>query len=90
MDAIRKYPCSQKLLFNSSARLKPEGYIISPLVMMLITSRLIGYKLTQTVNKTSKDNNHILGCFLNTENGIPLILNDNNWGRLPLKETNLN
>ena len=90
VDAIRNYPCSQKLLFNSSARLKPERYIISQVVMMLITSRLVGYKLTQTVHKNSKDNNHILGCFLNTENGIPLILNDNNWGRLPLKETNLN
>ena len=45
--------------------------------MMLITSRLIGYKLLRRRNKSEniepknwKDSNPMLGCFLNTENGI--------------------
>ena len=53
--------------------------------MILIKSRLIGYKLTAEYKKIRiknpkdwKDINLMLGYFLNTENNIPSILNENN------------
>ena len=59
VDAIRNYPYSQQPLFRSKFKRKPKKYIVLPLVMMLIISRLIGYKLlywdTKSENKNPKD-----------------------------------
>ena len=91
MNSIRDFPNVQELLFGSKKKKKPDKFIVDRLVMMLITCRLIGYKLINIArhevndNLSKKDDGKLV-AFLNTnDHGEPLIFQDINWRRLPLK-----
>ena len=79
------------LLFGSKSKKKPPRCDISRFIMLLITARLVGYKLITIITDEKNINGdriekEKLIAFLATDNfSIPLIFNDTNWSRLPPK-----
>ena len=92
MDEIRNYPNVKNILFSSKSKKKSPTCDITGFIMILITPRLISYKvITILIDETDTDEDKIekekLTTFLATnEENIPLIFNNVNWISFPLKE----
>ena len=90
VDGLLKYPNIPAVLFGSR-RKKPEKCDITRFIMMLLTAKLIGYKLieknsNQMVADSDTTKKTELVTFLNKDdNNIPLIFNDIYWERIPHK-----
>ena len=90
VDGIRNFRDCQMLVFGSKKKTKPNKYIISRIVMMLITAKLIGYQLINVESeRLDNDGNKItvpkLIAYLTTDsNNTPNIFNDKIWEIFPL------
>ena len=91
VDGIINYPNAQMLLFGSKSKKKPPRCDISRFIMLLITARLVGYKLItiitdeKNINGDRIEKEKLIGFLATDNHSIPLIFNDTNWSRLPQK-----
>jgi hypothetical protein len=85
VKAIQKYPNARRFLFASKGRTKPELRMCKKLVILLLASKIITYRIYYDDSDLEKIKPIILARLNATDDGILYLNDDSAWALIPSK-----
>jgi hypothetical protein len=83
--AFRNYPKASRFLFASKSKSRPEPRTINKLILMLLASEMITYRIHYDDEDEDKAKPIILARLNSSNDGSLFIENEAAWSRIPSK-----